>query len=61
MVVYIRNCNFIYCISNINYCYDTYLSKTRKKVMIIVNIGLQIPINSFSADICDVPSIPVLT
>ena len=31
MDVYIRNCNFIYCISNINYCYDTYLSKTRKK------------------------------
>ena len=45
---YIRNCNFIYCISNINYCYDTYLSKTRKKIMIIVSIGLQTPIKAIS-------------
>ena len=24
-----------------NYCYNTYLSKTRRKIMIIVNIGLE--------------------
>ena len=29
--------------SYINHCYDTYLSKTRKN-MIIVNIGLETPI-----------------
>ena len=38
-----------------NYCYDTYLSKTKKKIMIIVNIGLETPIKAISRYLADNP------
>ena len=33
MIVYIiSNCNYKYCISDIKYCYYTYLSKTKNRI-----------------------------
>ena len=34
MIGYIINCNYTYCISYLNYCYYTYLSKTEKNILI---------------------------